>query len=99
MDDLMEGVRKARELAGGAQLRPSLEAYLVRLGERTGALRRARGWSQQQFAAAAGLHRTYVNAVEQGKQNVTIGAAVRMAEALGIRLEELLGEWSGPAEL
>lgn len=52
--------------------------------------RRAKGYSQERLAAASGIHRTYMSAIERGKVNVSLEVAVRLASALGIRLSELL---------
>lgn len=61
-----------------------------KFGKRLRALREARGWSQEEFADRAGLHRTYVSAVERGVRNPTLSVLERLAKALGIRLSELL---------
>ncbi|MYJ12045.1 MAG: helix-turn-helix transcriptional regulator [Gemmatimonadetes bacterium] len=71
--------------------RLTLEGQLEALGRRVQELRKARGWSQQKLAAEAGLDRTYLGTVEQGRQNITIGAALRLAEALEKTLPELIG--------
>ena len=46
--------------------------------------------SQQALADAADLDRTYISAVEHGKQNVTVGAIVKLSLALKIPLNQLL---------
>ena len=61
-----------------------------KFGKRLRALREARGWSQEEFADRAGLHRTYVSAVERGVRNPTLSVLERLAKALGIKLAELL---------
>lgn len=55
-------------------------------GDRVHALRQERGWSQEELAEAADLHRTYVNRVERGLVNVSIDAMERLARGLGLRL-------------
>jgi transcriptional regulator with XRE-family HTH domain len=37
-----------------------------KLGDRIRKLRSRKGWSQEEFAAVSGLHRTYIGAVERG---------------------------------
>lgn len=59
-------------------------------GKRLRELREAEGWSQEEFADRAGLHRTYVSAVERGVRNPTLSVLARIAKALGITLSELV---------
>lgn len=56
------------------------------------ASRRAKGFSQERLAAAAGIHRTYMSAIERGKVNVSLEVAGRLAQALGMKLSELIRE-------
>lgn len=53
-------------------------------------LRKAQGFSQEGFADACGLHRTYVGAIERAERNVSIDNIERMARALAIPGHELL---------
>lgn len=50
------------------------------------------GWSQERLAGEAGLHRTYVSAVERGRRNVSIVAVVRLSRALGVPVAALTGD-------
>lgn len=61
-----------------------------KFGKRLRQLREERGWSQEEFADRAGLHRTYVSAVERGVRNPTLSVLERIAKALGVSLEEML---------
>jgi len=56
------------------------------------AFRLAQGLSQEALADLAGLHRTYVGAIERGERNITLINANRIAEALGIKLSDCLKE-------
>lgn len=51
-------------------------------GARVRSLREGRGESQESFAHKAGLHRTYVGAVERGERNVSLDAIWRLADGL-----------------
>lgn len=51
-------------------------------------LRMERDFSQEELAHRAGLHRTYVGAVERGERNITLLNAQRIADALGVPLEQ-----------
>jgi transcriptional regulator with XRE-family HTH domain len=46
--------------------------------------------SQEALAHQAGLHRTYVGAVERGERNVSIDNIERLARALGVTPAELM---------
>jgi transcriptional regulator with XRE-family HTH domain len=46
--------------------------------------------SQEDLAARADMHRTYITDVERGVRNVTLASMCKLAEALGIPLEALV---------
>lgn len=46
--------------------------------------------SQETFAEAAGIHRTYASSIERGKVQVSIVVASQIAQALKLKLSELL---------
>ena len=46
--------------------------------------------SQEQLADLAGVHRTYIGMIERGEKNVTILTMVRLSEALGLRIYDLI---------
>jgi transcriptional regulator with XRE-family HTH domain len=52
--------------------------------------RKRLGISQEALAADAGLHRTYVGAIERGERNVSIDNIERLATALDIDIVDLL---------
>ncbi len=60
-----------------------------KLGDRIRRLRSRKGWSQEQFAAISGLHRTYVGAVERGEKNLTISSLHTLAKALDTSIAQL----------
>ena len=62
-----------------------------RFGKRVKALREANGWSQEELADRAGLHRTYISAVERAVRNPTLTVIDRIAKALNVAISELLG--------
>lgn len=53
-------------------------------------LREVQGMSQEDFADACGLHRTYIGTVERGEKTVTIETARKIAIALNLPLWNLL---------
>lgn len=52
--------------------------------------RLARGFSQEQLAEAADLHWTYISGIERGIRNVSLLKLYRLAQALGIRVRDLV---------
>lgn len=65
---------------------------LVEFGETVRALRKRRGLSQEELAARAGVHRTYVGMIERAEKNITLENIEKIAKALGVRIEELFGQ-------
>jgi transcriptional regulator with XRE-family HTH domain len=53
-------------------------------------LRAEREMSQEDLAAAAGLHRTYIGGVERGERNVSIDNVEKIAKGLKCSVCELL---------
>ncbi len=53
-------------------------------------LRAKRGWSQEDLALEAGLHRTFVAHVERGVRNISLGNIEKLAAALGVQAHTLL---------
>lgn len=45
-------------------------------------LRKAKGWSQEEFAFETGLHRTYISGIERGIRNPTVTIIEKMAATL-----------------
>lgn len=60
------------------------------LGQAIRQVREDRGLSQERLAELAGLHRTYVSSVEQGRRNLSIENIHKIAGALGVSMTELV---------
>lgn len=56
------------------------------------ARRQAQGLSQEDFADAIGVHRTYLGDVERGERNISLQRLERIAIELGIEARSLLSE-------
>ena len=54
--------------------------------------REALGFSQEGFAEAIDMHRTYYSAIERGERNITIETLGRVARGLGTKPSELLAD-------
>lgn len=52
--------------------------------------RLARGFSQEELAARAGLHRNYIGSVERNEKNISIDSMERLAIVLGVDVVDLL---------
>ncbi len=63
---------------------------LERFGLRVRELRKGRGYTQETFAAACELDRTYIGGIERGERNVALRNIEAMADALGVTLAELM---------
>ena len=53
-------------------------------------LRRRKGWSQEVLSGLAGIARSHLSEIETGEKNATVDTLWRIAEALGIRMSELM---------
>ena len=53
-------------------------------------LRGEKGWSQEEMADHAGLHRTYVSGVERGVRNPTVTVLMKLAQGLNVMIAELV---------
>ncbi len=58
-----------------------------RIGQRIADLRRLQGMTQEQLAAAAGLHRPHIVRIEHGQYAVTLETIQAIAEALGMTID------------
>ncbi|MGO8765968.1 MAG: helix-turn-helix domain-containing protein [Limisphaerales bacterium] len=54
------------------------------LGTNVRRLREAKGWSQEDLAENANLHRTYVSGIERGVRNPSLTIVFKLATALGV---------------
>ena len=60
------------------------------MGNRIRELRKLKGWSQEEFADNAHIHRTFAGSLERGEKNVSFHALVLISRCFGITLSELL---------
>jgi transcriptional regulator with XRE-family HTH domain len=61
-----------------------------RLGLNIRRRREAEGWSQEDYADRAGIHRTYVSDIERGRRNPTVTVVEKLAQPFGIPAGDLL---------
>jgi transcriptional regulator with XRE-family HTH domain len=60
------------------------------IGENIRRLRVQIGLTQEELAEVAGLHRTYIGAIERGERNVSLENIVGIARALDVKPSDLL---------
>lgn len=65
------------------------DTLAIRFGHRVRQLREAKGWSQEELANRAKLHRTHISLIEGAKRSVQLDTVERLAVALGIQPAEL----------
>jgi MerR family transcriptional regulator, light-induced transcriptional regulator len=88
--DLVSGVALVGELLRADRPKSVLKEYQLVLARRVRDLRTQRGWTQERLAEVTQVTRACINAVEGGKQNVSMDILVRMANALEVAPEKLL---------
>ncbi len=54
------------------------------------ALRREKGWTQEELARRADLHRTYIGSIERLERNVSLLNVERIAKALKVEARNLI---------
>jgi XRE family transcriptional regulator, regulator of sulfur utilization len=61
------------------------------LGQRIRALRKRRGFTQEDMADRCSLHWTYIGGLERGERNPTLTTMKRVADGLKVDIHTLLG--------
>lgn len=62
---------------------------LIKIGKRIRELRKAKGFSQEDFAYEVGLDRTYMGSVERGERNIAALNLIRIAKYLKVEVGDL----------
>lgn len=88
--------RPENEIAAIEELKkPSVR---VLFGQRVRELRKEKGYSQEGFAVASGLDRSYFGGIERGERNVSLDNIAAIARALEVPIRELFPT-SDPSEV
>lgn len=66
-------------------------------GSRVRQLRKARGWSQEEFAHKVGIDRSYMGGVERGERNISLENISLIAQALELPPAALFQGWDAAA--
>ena len=62
---------------------------LIRFGRRVREERTKLFLSQEELAAKAGVHRTYIGMIERAEKNITLGNIEKIANALKVHIKDL----------
>lgn len=65
-------------------------SILKTFAKRIRKMRVAKGWSQEELAKRAKLHRTYIGSIERNERNVSLINVERIAKAFGLKPWQLL---------
>ncbi|MCI5158189.1 MAG: XRE family transcriptional regulator [Candidatus Electrothrix sp. AUS1_2] len=67
-----------------------MESVKQIIGSNIRTYRKEKGFSQEELAEKAALHRTYIGSVERGERNISVENIVSIARALNKLPKELL---------
>ncbi len=69
-----------------------VDDVIQRLGKRIRSLREKTNISQEELGHTAGLHRTYIGAIERGERNPSVLSLKKVADALRVSIRDLFDE-------
>lgn len=67
----------------------SIDKIYKQIGERVIEARKAKGMSQEKLAEESGIDRSHMGFIEQGRRKPTLSTLYKIAQSLGISLEQL----------
>jgi transcriptional regulator with XRE-family HTH domain len=67
-----------------------IEEALASIGANVRKLRRSKGLTQEQLAEHSDLHMTYIQGIERGTRNISVGVLLTLANALNVPPYRLL---------
>ena len=70
----------------------SQKTILKSFGDRVRRIRTQKGYSQEELAHRASLHRTYIGMIERAEKNITLMNIEKIANALDISIKELFDD-------
>ena len=89
-EDPLQATYLANSLVESNPSMVPLESVLISLGNKIQTVRKNRNISQHVLSEKAGLARTFISAVEQGKQNVSLWSLKSIADSLDVSLSSML---------
>ncbi|WP_442267197.1 helix-turn-helix domain-containing protein [Tenacibaculum sp. ZS6-P6] len=70
----------------------SKQSILIKFGKRVREIRKQKGFSQEELAHKADLHRTYIGMIERAEKNITLLNIEKIANALEISIKDLFND-------
>lgn len=70
----------------------SKKNLLIKFGDRIREIRKEKGFSQEELAHKADLHRTYIGMIERAEKNITLLNIEKIANALELNINELFND-------
>ncbi|MEK7377055.1 MAG: helix-turn-helix transcriptional regulator [Candidatus Margulisiibacteriota bacterium] len=68
------------------------KSILIEFGHAAREQRTKLGYSQEELAESAGLHRTYIGMIERAEKNITLENISKLAKALNLKICELFNK-------
>ena len=62
---------------------------LIKFGKKVREERTKLGLSQEELAARAGVHRTYIGMIERAEKNITLETIQKVCKALNLKIRDL----------
>ena len=90
VSDMIDGIAEIESHMGMGSGAISLDDMLISIGNNVLNIRKTRGLNQGVLANLAGVDRAYISLVENGKQNLTMAALIKLADALNVPVTALL---------
>jgi len=66
---------------------------LIKFGKKVRGERDKLGFSQEELASRAGLHRTYIGMIERAEKNITLENIEKVAKALNLKLSDFFRDF------
>src|SRR5262249_25745838 len=88
--NIMNATKSERQSGKGRPPAAPAETISRHLGSRVKHLRTERGWSLEALASASGVSRSMLSQIEREQANPTLAVTLRIAQAFGMTLGDLL---------
>ena len=69
------------------------KTILKKFGEKVRKERHQKGLSQEELAARAGVHRTYIGMIERAEKNITLENIEKITKALGLKISDFFKDF------